>query len=418
MPDRRRHHRMAKHASNIHLSAQLLNDTSLRASSAGRGLDYASTLRAVVLRLWLVRTVRSDRLAFPRGDSANKSSLSVAGRRAVAAALLLLLMSVTTGCTPSVHPMDTLAPKSDLAQWIYGLYLQVTAWDALIFAIVVTALFLALFVFSTRGGEGAATSSAGSDLRLEAAWTVGPALILLFIAIPTVRVIFRTQPPVPPPGSLIVRVVAHQWWWEFFYPALGIHTANELHIPLERPIRLELHSADVIHSFWVPELGGKRDVVPGQTNELTFIAHVTGEYPGQCAEFCGLSHANMRFKVFVESPAEFSRWTEHQLSPRQRAATPGNRPADAIAEGERIFAGSPCTSCHAIAGVSKGTIAPSLTHFGSRSSFAGATFDNTPENLAKWIENPQALKPGAKMPPLGLDRQQVSDLVAYLESLK
>jgi len=331
-----------------------------------------------------------------------------------------LLALTAAACNPSVRPMNTFAPESDLAQWILGLYLQVTAWDTLIFLIVLVALFLALFVFSTRVGEAAPPASASSDLWLEVAWTVGPALILLFIAIPTVRVIFRTQPPAPPAGSLIIEVVAHQWWWEFDYPALGIKTANELHVPIDRSLRLELHSADVIHSFWVPELGGKRDVVPGQTNEITFVANVPGEYLGQCAEFCGLSHANMRFKVFVEPPTEFSSWTRHQLSGALAlGATNGSvSHASEIAEGQRIFANSPCTTCHMIAGISAGAIAPNLTHFGSRTSLAGATFDNTTENLAKWINDPQALKPGAKMPALGVRGDQLSDLVAYLESLK
>jgi cytochrome c oxidase subunit II len=147
---------------------------------------------------------------------------------------------------------------------------------------------------------------------------------------------------------------------------------------------------------------------------------VPGEYLGQCAEFCGLSHANMRFKVFVEPPTEFSSWTRHQLSGAlvQEATNEPAKNALEISEGQRIFANSPCTTCHKIAGVSAGTIAPNLTHFGSRTSFAGATLDNTTENLAKWINDPQALKPGAKMPALGVRGDQLSDLVAYLESLK
>lgn len=194
-----------------------------------------------------------------------------------------------------------------------------------------------------------------------------------------------------------------------FVPAVSLLAMTAADLSL----RLELHSADLIHSFWVPELGGKRDVVPGQ---ITFVAQVPGEYPGQCAEFCGISHANMRFKVFVMTPTSFSSWARHQLSgaPVQEAIGESPKNVSEIAEGHRIFVNSPCTTCHTIAGISSGTIAPNLTHFGSRTSLAGATFDNTPVNLAKWIKDPPALKPGAKMPALGVRGDQLSDLVAYL----
>ena len=180
------------------------------------------------------------------------------------------------GCARGEPPMTTLAPKSDLAAEIYRLFLQVTAWDAFIFLVVVVAFVLAVFVFSTRVGEAAPPSSVASDLGLEVAWTAGPALILLMISIPTIRTIFRSQPPVAPAGSLEIKVIAHQWWWDFQYQGAGVVTANELHVPTGQTIRLDLQSADVIHSFWVPQLGGKRDVVPGQINELTLIANEPG----------------------------------------------------------------------------------------------------------------------------------------------
>jgi cytochrome c oxidase subunit II len=310
-------------------------------------------------------------------------------------------------------PMTTLAPKSDLAEWIYHLFIQVTLWDALILVIVVTAFVLAVFVFSTRVGEAAPPSSAASDLGLEVAWTVGPALILLMISIPTVRTIFRSQPRLPPPGSLVINVTAHQWWWEFTYQDSGVETAGELHIPTGRPIRLHLLSNDVIHSFWVPQLGGKRDVVPGQMNQLTLEAFVPGTYLGQCAEFCGLEHADMRFRVMVETPDQFASWEKsEQTAPANQNASP------AATAGAKIFANSPCTTCHRIDGVSKGYIGPDLTHFGTRTTLAGGVLSNTPANVAKWITNPQAIKPGAQMPRLGLAGEQLNDLVAYLLSLK
>lgn len=320
------------------------------------------------------------------------------------------------GCaTGRELPMTTLAPKSDLAEWIYHLFIQVTLWDALILAIVVTAFILAVFVFSTRVGEAAPPSSAASDLGLEVAWTVGPALILLMISIPTIRTIFRSQPRFPPAGSLEIKVISHQWWWEFSYQDSRVETANELHIPTGRPIRLHLVSDDVIHSFWVPQLGGKRDVVPGQINELTLQAFVPGTYPGQCAEFCGLSHANMRFRVMVETPEQFASW---QTSEQAIPTAENQNASPAAAEGAKIFANSPCTTCHRIDGVSKGYIGPSLSHFGARTTLAAGVLSNTPANVAKWVTDPEAIKPGAQMPRLGLRGEQLNDLVVYLESLK
>jgi len=315
------------------------------------------------------------------------------------------------GCSEKGRPMTTLAPKSDLAQWIQSLYIDVTVWDAIILAIVVGAFILAVFVFSSRVGEAAPASTASSDLGLEIAWTLGPTLVLLMISVPTIRTIFRSQTAVAPKNALEIKVVAHQWWWEFDYPD-GVKTGNELHIPVNRPIRLSLESADIIHSFWVPQLGGKRDVVPGQINELTFVATVPGMYPGQCAEFCGLSHANMRFRTFVDTPDDFVKWESDQLA----IPTP---PTDQLAsEGAKVFADSPCTTCHMIEGISKGYIGPDLTHFGSRTTLAAGVLQNTPENVAKWIENPQEIKPGANMPALLLPGPKLNALVAYLESLK
>lgn len=328
------------------------------------------------------------------------------------AAFAMLTLAIA-GCSDKNRPMTTLAPKSDLAIWIMNLFIQVTLWDSLVLIIVVVAFILAVFVFSSRVGEAAPAAAASSDLGLEIAWTLGPALILLMITIPTVRTIFRSQPAVAPAAALKIKVVAHQWWWEFEYPD-GVKTSNELHIPINWPVRLELQSGDIIHSFWVPQLGGKRDVVPGQINQLTFIANTAGEYPGQCAEFCGLSHANMRFRVFVDSAENFAAWDKAQL------ARPVSPPQSdhAAAAGAKIFASSPCTSCHMIQGVSKGYIGPDLTHFGSRTTLAAGVLKNTPDNVAKWIAHPGKIKPGANMPALLLPGPKMDALVAYLESLK
>ncbi|MFN8627865.1 MAG: cytochrome c oxidase subunit II [Candidatus Binatia bacterium] len=324
---------------------------------------------------------------------------------------------VLAGCHGATPPMTTMAPKSDFAEWTHTLYLQVIGWDSLILAIVALATFVALFRYSTRAREGEAPTVSREHLALEVTWTVGPALVLVAIAIPTIRTTFRSQPAEAPPEALEVKVTAHQWWWQVQYLDLEITTANEIHLPAGRPVRLSLESADVIHSFWVPQLGGKRDIIPGHTNAITLVPRVPGVYLGQCAEFCGLSHANMRFRVFVDTPAQFTAWSAQQTAP---AAVPG-RPAEAatlVEAGAQLYAASPCVTCHTVNGVSTQRVGPDLTHFGSRTTLAGGTLDNTPENLAAWLRNPPAVKPGAQMPDLGLTAPQIAQLAAYLESLK
>jgi len=326
---------------------------------------------------------------------------------------IALLSTLLAGCAQA-FPASTFRPRSDLAHWVQTVYIEVTVWDSLILILICALVFLCLTRYSTRAREDQPKPPPPhfESLGLEVAWTIGPAMILLFIAVPSLQIVFRSQPANPPPGALIVRVTAHQWWWEFTYPSMGIHTANEVHLPVNRPVRFLLDSQDVIHSFWIPAMGGKRDVVPGHTNELTFTPEVTGNYIGECAEFCGLSHANMRFRIFVQSPVAFDDWRTNQAS--------GPRiPAGGLARaGEQVYTTSACTTCHTVAGFSSGYIGPNLTHFGSRSTLGAATIVNTPDNLAAWLRNPEALKPGAQMPPLGLRGEELADLVAYLESLK
>ncbi len=337
-------------------------------------------------------------------------------RSIFASAAIFVLAALLQGCGGGEqHPLNTITTKSDFARWITNLFVEITVLDLLVLAAVLITFILAIFFFSTRVGNPAPPSTTTSDLRVEIAYTLIPALIIIAILVPTVRTIFRSQPYLPPKGSLQIEVVAHQWWWDFSYmDSSHINTANELHIPTGVPIRLNLESNDVIHSFWVPQLGGKRDVVPGQANELTFTASVPGEYLGECAEFCGESHANMRFRVFVQTPEQFAAWEKAQEAP------PGTIPASetAAAEGQKVFENSPCTTCHTISGVSKGYIGPNLTHFGSRTTMAGGIEQNDPHNVAEWITDPNQVKPGVYMPALGLRGTQLNDLVAYLESLK
>ena len=327
-------------------------------------------------------------------------------------------MAVLAGCAGTPPSMSTFVPRSDYARSIHALYLQVIGWDTVILLVVIVALLLVLLRFSTRSEDvPAALPESREHIGLEIAWTVGPALVLLAIALPTIRTTFRSQPSTAPANALHVRVTAHQWWWEVRYPDLGITTANEIHISVGRPARFLLESADVIHSFWVPGLGGKQDIIPGRPNTLTFTPNTPGMYFGQCAEFCGLSHANMRFRVFVDTAEQFETWSAHQHAP---ASVPG-RPWDtagAVAAGARLFASSPCVTCHAVTGVSTQRIGPDLTHFGSRLTLAGGTLENTPDNIAAWLRDPAALKPGAQMPDLGLSSAEIAQLTAYLDSLK
>jgi cytochrome c oxidase subunit 2 len=249
---------------------------------------------------------------------------------------------------------------------------------------------------------------------LEIGWTLAPALILVFIAVPTMRTIFATAAAAPA-GAVRVEVIGHQWWWEFRYPELGIVTANELHLPRGKPVQLDMTSADVIHSFWAPGLGGKRDLTPGRTTRIAFRPDSLGEVAGQCAEFCGASHANMRLRVFVESDSAFAAWAARQQT---AAAVP---PRGSLAErGQELFAHGACIACHTITGVpqARGTVGPNLTHVGSRTMVAGAMLPNTEEWLRRWITNAPYLKPGSLMPAMPLPDDQVAALIAYLQSLK
>jgi cytochrome c oxidase subunit 2 len=329
----------------------------------------------------------------------------VPGLRALALGLAL------AGCGWLDSPATTLLPRSDFAWTSHRIFLQILRWDTAIFLVVQALLLLAVFRFRERDPEAVPRQVRGSAL-LELTWTVLPAVILIFIAFPTVAAIFRTQAP-PPADALHVKVIGHQWWWEFQYPELGIATATDLHLPAGRPVRLEIAGADVIHSFWIPALGGKRDAIPGSTTRIVLTADTPGEYYGQCAEFCGASHANMRHRAIVETPEAFSAWVAKQKEPAR--SPPDGSPA---AAGLEVYRASACVGCHAVRGVSAGGIGPDLTHFGSRRTIAGGILPSTAENLARWLKNSPALKPGSLMPEQKLSDPEVAALVAYLQSLE
>ncbi len=321
--------------------------------------------------------------------------------------LPLGLLLVSPGC--SAAPWATWRPVSDYGAMTRAVYGEVFWWTLGIFVVVEVLLVVALWRFRHRPDYSGAPEQVHGHTALEVGWTLVPAAILFFIAIPTVRTIFTTQGPPPPDSNpLQVQVVGHQWWWEFRYPELGITTANELHVPRGRTVYLTLTSADVIHSFWVPRIGGKRDLNPGSENHIWFTPDSGGVFEGQCAEFCGTSHANMRMRVFVDEPDSFRRWAERESA----VARPDS--ARFLA-----FLTSGCAACHAIDGTAaQGKVGPNLTHVGSRTTIAGATMPNDPGHLAGWLRNPDSLKPGALMPDLNLGEDRVSTLVDLLEGLR
>ena len=326
--------------------------------------------------------------------------------------LLAALALAVAGCG-GPFPQTTLAPRSDLGVTVDKLFTDIFWWAVVVFAIVEGLLLFVIIRYRRREGGGKPSALHGHT-ALEIGWTLAPALILVFIAVPTMRTIFATAAPAPA-GALRVEVVGHQWWWEFRYPELGFVTANEMHVPLGKPVQLEMTSADVIHSFWAPGLGGKRDLTAGRITRIAFTPDSLGEVAGQCAEFCGASHANMRLRVFVESDSVFRAWAARQVS--AAAVPPRGSPAQ---RGQDLFAHGACIACHTITGVpqARGTVGPNLTHVGSRTMLAGATLPNTEEWLRRWITNAPSLKPGSLMPAMPLPDDQVAALIAYLQSLQ
>src|SRR5688572_24175869 len=304
--------------------------------------------------------------------------------------------------------MSTIAPHSDVGRGILNVYALITWVSAIIAVIVFAGLIVVLMRYRDRPGAALPRQIRGHTL-LELSWTIAPALVLLVIAIPTIQVIFRTQ-GVAPKGALEITVRGWQWWWEFRYPSLGVVTANETYVPIGQPVVLRLEGPDVIHSFWVPRLGGKRDVIPGRVNQINFTADQPGDLWGQCAEFCGASHANMRMRVRAVPRDEFDRWVAQQKAPAVEVP--------AAAEGKTLFAKNACVGCHTIRGVSTGVIAPDLTHFGSRQTLAAGTRPNDLDNLTAWLLDPPRVKPGAKMPAVGLTAAEATSVANYLLSLK
>jgi cytochrome c oxidase subunit 2 len=323
------------------------------------------------------------------------------------------------------NPLTTFEPAGPFADQIDGLFWLVFWIATAVFALVMGALIVIMFVFRDRGKEEQKQPKQlhGSP-KLEVLWTVIPALILAAIAVPTVSSIFELTECSP--DAMEVDVIGHQWWFEYHYPDVDVYTANVMVIPTDTEICAQMTSDDVIHSFWIPALTGKRDVIPGQTTVLPLEADEPGEYWGHCAEFCGLSHSLMRARVQAVSAPEFEQWVENQQQP---AVLPVE--GDVTYDGFQVFLGKGCIQCHTYRTDSEDGPAPvspdvfhgpELTHFSSRNVFAGATLPEEgqthDEALKAWLANPPEVKPGSFMPDLGLSEQQIDALIVWLESLE
>ena len=307
-------------------------------------------------------------------------------------------------------------PHSTPAESIYHLSVFVLVITAVIFLVVFGLLIYAVVKFRSRAtGTDREPAQVYGSTQIELAWTIIPILIVVVLFLATARVIHAIQDAHKPATALEVTAIGHQFWWEFRYPTLGIVTANELHIPVSDPARptptfLKLRSADTDHSFWVPRLAGKTDLIPNHPNHMWIDPHKPGLFLGQCAQYCGTQHAKMLLRVYVQPQGEFERWVrEQQQTPQSAALSPG----------QRVFELTACVNCHAISGTpAKGRFGPDLTHIMSRDTIAAGAAPNTPQKLRLWIKNPDAIKPGSKMPAMGLNDQDLDAVTAYLETLR
>jgi cytochrome c oxidase subunit 2 len=391
--------------------------------------------------------------------------------RRIASFGIVATLALTLAACEQAHPNTTFTPHSEYGRAIDFLWDRLMLLGTIVFVLVEGGILYIVFRYRKREGDERPPQTHG-NVVVEIIWTLIPAFILLFIAVPTVRTIFKTQAKAVA-GALQIEVIGHQWWWEFRYPEYGIITANEIYIPTGRTVNFKLTSNDVIHSFWAPQLGGKRDAVTNRTNYIWLTPDSTlqpAEWNGFCAEYCGTSHAKMRFRVFTVKPDQFASWVANQQLPATfGAATPSSAPGSVAYtfpvnqpefdyakphtpvpegmtftrgltgnahRGQQVFSSNACIGCHSIAGnpAAVGTIGPNLTHFGSRATIGAGSYPNTPAYLALWIKNARVMKPGILMPTLGkdqfdpivkqkvtaggLDDQQIADIVAYLWALK
>ena len=337
------------------------------------------------------------------------------------ACLSLLGAFALSGCDkPTRDVYQPVADSAEISAWFYHLVLAV---DAVILAIVVTILVVAIVRFRKKPGDEELPPQSFGNMKMEVAWTVIPTLIVIGITVPTLGGIFElARKPDLNQKIIEVEVTGKQWWWEFDYAKEKLNTANELHVEVGTQVILNMTSADVIHSWWVPRIGGKRDANPGRRYPFYFRPYQVGTFDGQCAELCGASHALMGTRVIVHPKTgadSYEAWVAREQQQAQKPATPQQE------AGQKVFMTKGCVACHTIRGVSElavgarsRTSGPNLTHVGGRTSIAARTLPMTAQNIAKWVKNPQAVKQGALMTNLGLSDEEATAVGAYLASLK
>ncbi len=343
------------------------------------------------------------------------AALSVLPVRAVGCSL-----SLFAGAAFAKSPTSIFDPAATPAHSVFGLSMLVLSITLAIFLLVAGLLLYVLIRFHHRPTDSDREPAQiyGSN-QIELSWTVIPILIVVMLFLSTTRVILETEAAPKPAGALDVTVIGHQFWWEFRYPKLGVVTANELHIPISDPAKstptyLEMSSADVSHSFWIPRLAGKMDVIPNRLNTMWIDPQEPGLYLGQCAQYCGTQHAKMLLRVYAQSSEDFAAWIKEQRKPADQDLS-GN---PAAAEGQTAFLHSACINCHTVAGTAAtGRFGPDLTHLASRDTIASGSIQNTPENLRKWIADPNSMKPGVLMPSMHLNDHDLDVMTAYLTTL-
>ena len=390
------------------------------------------------------------------------------GWQRAGSAAILAASIFAAGCLGGPeYAQTTFEPVSQFGASLNRVFYNTLAWTMAILVLVLVLIGIVIVRFRERPGQPHPRQSHGNT-KLEIIWTLIPAVIVVFIAVPTVQTVFSSQSP-PDAGALEIEVIGHQWWWEFRYPAEGVITANEFYVPVGRQVHLRLTSADVIHSFWLPRVGGKRDVMPQprtadgempRPNHLVFTVDSAGRYRGQCAEFCGEAHGLMAMYAHSVDAEAFDAWIDAmregdpapagtpaggtvvdtaqaqpaQSLPTQGAQAPG-QPAQSGAQqtleqqGRQIFLSRACIACHAIAGTTaQGRVGPDLTRFGTRQTVGAGAAPNTAENVEQWIRDPQVLKAGTLMPgaqteaggfpSTGLTDDEIRAVAAYLTSLR
>jgi cytochrome c oxidase subunit 2 len=335
---------------------------------------------------------------------------------------LVILWSVAAAAgadvaPPSMSPTNIFAPVSTPAKSIFGLSLFVLAVTAAIFVVVFSLLTYSVVKFRKRiSDDGREPPQVYGSNQVELAWTVIPVLVVVALFMATARVIAGVQKTTRPDNAIEVVAIGHQFWWEYRYPGLNVVTANELHVPVSSPDHptptfIRLLSADTDHSFWVPRLAGKTDLIPNHPNSMWIDPHETGLYLGQCAQYCGTQHAKMLLRVYVQSRDEFDGWIREQRAPATAS--------DIASQGQQVFETTACINCHTVKGtVANGRFGPDLTHLMSRDTIAAGAAPNTPENLRLWIRNPEGIKPGSLMPAMQLSDPDLDALTAYLETLR